>query len=192
MNVIMSAADMPLGLNVIEILLHIFNFIILIVAVRFLLYKPIKKFMDKRAQGCADEEADYARKKEEAEKMKAEAEDKIREAEVKAARIEDDANANAVKEADAILENARKDAKDIVARAEADMAAKEVRERAALSREVTSLALTMSSKILEREVNADDNEAVIAPLIEQFRAVHAGDADSDTTKAAAPEKKKKK
>lgn len=189
---IMSAADMPLGLNVIEILLHIFNFIILIVAVRFLLYKPIKKFMDKRAQGYADEEADYARKKEEAEKMKAEAEDKIREAEVKAARIEDDANANAVKEADAILENARKDAKDIVARAEADMAAKEVRERAALSREVTSLALTMSSKILEREVSAEDNEAVIAPLIEQFRAVHAGDADSDTTKAAAPEKKKKK
>ena len=148
---------MPLGLNVIEILLHIFNFIILIIGVRFLLYKPIKKFMDKRAQGYAEEEAEHEKKKEEAEKLRAEAEEKIREAEVRAAKIEDDANANAIKEADAILESARKDAKDIVARAEADMAAKEVRERAALSREVTSLALTMSSKILEREVNAEDN-----------------------------------
>lgn len=188
MNTIMTAADMPLGLNVIEILLHIFNFIILIIGVRFLLYKPIKKFMDKRAQGYAEEEAEHEKKKEEAAKLRAEAEEKIREAEVRAAKIEDDANANAIKEADAILESARKDAKDIVARAEADMAAKEVRERAALSREVTSLALTMSSKILEREVNAEDNEAVIAPLIEQFRAVHGAQAEADES---VPVKKKK-
>ena len=188
MNTIMTAADMPLGLNVIEILLHIFNFIILIIGVRFLLYKPIKKFMDKRAQGYAEEEAEHEKKKEEAEKLRAEAEEKIREAEVRAAKIEDDANANAIKEADAILESARKDAKDIVARAEADMAAKEVRERAALSREVTSLALTMSSKILEREVNAEDNEAVIAPLIEQFRAVHGAQAEADES---VPVNKKK-
>lgn len=179
MNTIMTAADMPLGLNVIEILLHIFNFIILIVGVRFLLYKPIKKFMEKRAQGYAEEEADHVKKKEEAEKLRAEAENKIREAEAKALKIEDDANANAMKEADAIIENARKDAKELIARTEADMAAKEVRERAALSREVTSLALTMSSKILEREVNAEDNEAVIAPLIEQFRAVHGSQSEAD-------------
>ena len=51
------AKELLLGLTVQEFLLHLLNFVILFVALFFLLYKPVKKFMRKRKEDY--EEADY-------------------------------------------------------------------------------------------------------------------------------------
>ena len=40
--------DIPLNINWQQILLHLFNFAILFAGLYFLLYKPVKKFMEKR------------------------------------------------------------------------------------------------------------------------------------------------
>lgn len=173
MAVWMTAAEMPLGLNPIEILLHIFNFAVLIIGVRFLLYKPIKKFMDKRAAGYAEAEEERKKLDEAANADREAARKTLEEAERSAVKIEEEANAAAMAEADAIMENARKEAREMIEKAEADLAVREERQRIAMSREVTALALTMSTKILEREVKAEDNDAVIGPLIEQFRTVQS-------------------
>lgn len=55
---------MPLNIDIQQILLHMLNFVILFAALWFLLYKPVKKFMD-------DREASYKKASDEAgEKMK--------------------------------------------------------------------------------------------------------------------------
>lgn len=41
---------MPLNIDWQQILLHLFNFVLLFAILYFLLYKPVKRFMDKRAE----------------------------------------------------------------------------------------------------------------------------------------------
>lgn len=42
--------SLPLNINVQQILLHLFNFVILFGVLYFLLYKPVKQFMDQRTE----------------------------------------------------------------------------------------------------------------------------------------------
>lgn len=41
---------MPLNIDLVQILLHLLNFVILFAIMYFLLYNPIKKFTDKRIE----------------------------------------------------------------------------------------------------------------------------------------------
>ena len=58
---------MPLNINFQQIFLHLLNFTILFAAMYFLLYKPVKDFMDKRAAYYADLDRQAQDKLEEAE-----------------------------------------------------------------------------------------------------------------------------
>ena len=55
-------SDLPLNIDVQQILLHFFNFAILFVGLYLILYKPVKDFMDNRT-------AKYNKDKEEAENL---------------------------------------------------------------------------------------------------------------------------
>ena len=76
---------MPLNIDWQQILLHLFNFVVLTGVLYFLLYKPVKSFMDKRTEEyrSADEKAnktvsdvleENARLKEEIRRLKGDAE----------------------------------------------------------------------------------------------------------------------
>ena len=45
---------MPLGIDFVQILLHLFNAVILFAGLYILLYAPVVKFMDKRADQIRD------------------------------------------------------------------------------------------------------------------------------------------
>ncbi len=125
--------NIPLNIDLQQILLHLFNFAILAFGLFFLLFKPVKDFMAKReahyAAMNAEAEEHLAKAKETeelyrqqlseadneiAEKRReaiAEAEKlsdrRIREAEAKAKKLIAEARENAERERDSILENAR-------------------------------------------------------------------------------------
>lgn len=60
--------NLPLNIDPVQILLHLFNFVLLFAILYFLLYKPVKAFMDKRQEG-------YRREREETEAALRQAED---------------------------------------------------------------------------------------------------------------------
>lgn len=131
---------MPLNIDWQQILLHLFNFLILGVGLYLLLYKPVKKFMKKREDAYAEREADTAKAKEDAENSRREYDDKLaraeeeiasmkheaalsaenarkermQAAEAEAEKIVADAKAAAVKEHDRIVGKAGDDIRDIV------------------------------------------------------------------------------
>ncbi|MBQ2083157.1 MAG: hypothetical protein II468_05945, partial [Lachnospiraceae bacterium] len=71
--------NVPLNINLQQILLHLFNFLLLFGGLYLLLYKPVKDFMDKR-QGKIRELIEESEKMHsEAEEKKAEYEEKIAE-----------------------------------------------------------------------------------------------------------------
>ncbi len=111
---------MPLNIDWKQILLHLFNFVLLFAILFFLLYKPVKKFMDKRMQYYKEMDENANKKLEDAEEMKKAYEEKLsaaseeiaekkRDADLLVERERQEKMARAEKEAGAILEKARAD-----------------------------------------------------------------------------------
>lgn len=114
-----------LGIDIQQILLHMLNFVILFGALYFLLYNPIKKFMDKRNEIYSEEELKAASGLEEAEKLKAEYEAKLAEADKEIKELKATAASEAKAEADKIKANANNEADAIISGAKAK-ASKEI------------------------------------------------------------------
>lgn len=135
---------LPLNINVQQIFLHMMNFIILAGGLYFLLYKPVKAFMDKRIVYFADLEKSAKDKNAEAENIEHQYEEKLRaaeeegnaikakaahdaeeiikksklEAEEESHKIIDDAHERALKEKDKIVHDAEHDIIELVLAAE--------------------------------------------------------------------------
>ena len=71
-------SKVPLNIDFQQILLHLLNFVILFAIIYFLLYKPVKKFMEKRRQEYEDMDAQAERKLSEASQMKESYEEKLK------------------------------------------------------------------------------------------------------------------
>lgn len=106
-----------LGIDIQQILLHMLNFVILFGALYFLLYNPVKKFMDKRSEIYSEEECRAATGLEEAEKLKAEYKAKLAQAEDEIKELKAKASSEARSEADRIKQNAQQEADEIVSKA---------------------------------------------------------------------------
>ena len=109
---------MPLGIDFAQIFLHFFNVAILFIGLYILLYSPVKKFMDAREQKYKDMDSEAEAKRKDAENVKAEYEEKLKEADAEivaqkkaaASEIEDmrvERMKDAEKAADKILADAR-------------------------------------------------------------------------------------
>lgn len=112
---------MPLNIDWQQILLHMFNFVLLTAALYFLLYKPVKDFMDKRRKEYEEIDAKAKETLASAERKKADYDSKLKEvsAEISERRatsvkeaeaIREDMIAKAQTEADKIIDDARKKA----------------------------------------------------------------------------------
>ena len=112
---------MPLNINLQQILLHALNFVILFGAMYFLLYKPVKSFMDSRKAHYEKMDEDAKAVLAEAEKTKAGYEAQLKSADEEIARRKREANealqhavderrAQAEQQAGEIVRKAREDA----------------------------------------------------------------------------------
>lgn len=154
---------MPLNINWQQILLHLFNFVILFAVLYFMLYKPVKQFMDKRTEYYKklDDEA----KEKLATVEKAEAEHVRR---VFAAEAEIDAEKEkAHKELKASLAARKKKAEDEAAKIIADARTAAEREREKLLKEVQGEIADMVTTATEKIVLGGDTK----DAFDQFLAV---------------------
>lgn len=104
----------PLNIDFQQILLHFFNVVILFAILYFLVYKPVKKFMDKRQKEYQDMEDQATGKVREAEELKASYEEKLLSAEDEIRKMRSDASKEAADQAHSIEEDARAAARKIL------------------------------------------------------------------------------
>ncbi|MBO6015788.1 MAG: ATP synthase F0 subunit B [Lachnospiraceae bacterium] len=115
---------MPLGIDFLQIFLHLFNVVILFGGLYVLLYAPVKKFMAQREEHYKEIDEKARIQLEDADKLKEEYENKLKNvqneinaqkkkasAELEGARMR--SNREAKREASRIIEDARKDAEKI-------------------------------------------------------------------------------
>ncbi|HHT82869.1 MAG: F0F1 ATP synthase subunit B [Christensenellales bacterium] len=160
---------MPLGLDFVEILLHMFNFALLLIGIRFLLYKPIKKFMAKREEEYKKAEEDKKKAEVEAQIKKKEAQLLMDEAKQKAVKISEEAAAAVEARQKEIIESAHQEAEEILEKARQEIQHEQQKAKEQMIYSVAELAADIASHILEREVNAEDNDKAIATLLEEWK-----------------------
>ncbi|MDD5602641.1 MAG: hypothetical protein PHG48_00980 [Eubacteriales bacterium] len=164
-------------LNPTSIILHMINAAILFVAVYFLLYKPVRKFMTGRSERIAAQLNEAQEIKNESEKALSESRIKTLDADRNAVDTIEKSAVQAQKNAGAIISDAENKAEQIISRAhdEAGRIMKETRE--SMEAEAAGLAVAIAAKILEREVNAEDNRNIIEKFLSEVR--HKGETRKD-------------
>ncbi len=110
--------NIPLNIDLQQILLHLLNFAILSLGLYLLLYKPIKNFMDKREDYYKNirEQAEATLKQ--AEGIKESYEKRLKDVEKEMEEHKAKAIQEAVNDADEILNSARKEAERIISEAQ--------------------------------------------------------------------------
>lgn len=156
-----------LDINFWEITLYIVNIIILFFFLRWLLYKPITKFLADRTDQIQKEINDAARKRTEAEQLKAKYDGMMADAQTLAAEIVSDGKKLADDQAKQIVDEAAAQASDLRVRAEQQIEDEKKQALLEMRQEVTQMAIQIAGKILEREVTYDDNKQIIDNFFEK-------------------------
>ncbi|MBO4863889.1 MAG: ATP synthase F0 subunit B [Eubacterium sp.] len=114
---------MPLGIDITQILLHMFNVVLLFAGLYIILYSPVKKFMQQREDHYKEMDESAKAKLAEAEQKNAEYEEKLKnvdaeisqqrkKASIDLAEMRSNAEAEARDSASKIIEEAKKDAEN--------------------------------------------------------------------------------
>ena len=147
---------MPLNIDWQQILLHLLNFVILAGGLYFLLYKPVKDFMGKRAQQYRELDEQARRDREEAKAMRRAAKEKLNAVHEEIAQMRIKAGDEIEAEKQQMILEARADARRILETAgkTADQRSKKV--IADTNEQIRDLAMEAVHKILVSDANALD------------------------------------
>ena len=157
-----------MNLDPLKILYHVINLVILFVVFRFLLYKPVMKFINKRRDQI-NSELDGAAKAEEESKQKleqynaklAQADSDGREA---AGRIIDTAK----QEAASMIDNAKLQADELLKQAERKKDEEMTKAREELQKESVTLAVGIAGNILQKEMTETEQLDMINRYAEKL------------------------
>lgn len=160
---------MPLNIDVQQICLHLFNFTVLLAILYFLLYQPVKDFMEKRAAHYADMERQAQDALDRAREAQLACEERLAQADEEIRRRGAEAQQASAQSAEARLSQARAEAERILDRARTEAEAERRRVTGEARREVSDMVMAAVEKL----VLADT-----AAAYDQFLTA-AGEGDGD-------------
>ena len=145
--------QLPLNIDWQQILLHALNLVILVGGLYALLFKPVKKFMDQRTENYQKMKADAENAQAQAESLKAELSERMKQADAEAQTYRQETMARAEKEAGAVLDSARSQAEKIVntAREKAANEEKQIVQNA--QSEIARLSVEATQKLMDYKLS---------------------------------------
>lgn len=147
--------------------IYILNVLILFVALRLLLYKPVLKFMKKRENSFANKVDELDEREKGLIRQKQEYDQMMDDADGKAAAIITKSNDMARDHAKEILDEAKEYSRNLVLKAKRELEAEKVQTRSELKTEIADMAVQIAEKVLEREVSKEDNRKIIDEFFER-------------------------
>ena len=144
------------------------SFIILLLVVFFVAYKPVKKMLAKRADYIEQEIAQAAESHALALKETEEAKKLLSDSKSEASQIIENATKQGEAKYEAMMEEARNEVKDMKIAAEQDI--EQAKEDALndIRKEMVNVALSASKEILKREVDSEDNTRLAEDFINRL------------------------
>lgn len=140
---------MPLNIDIQQIFLHLLNFVVLFAILYFLLYKPVRDFMHKRAEYYQDldqkTKENYAR----SESAKSEYEEKLSAADDEIMELREKAQARMKEDRAKRLEQAQEEANQIIEKARVRAAAEHDQIIESAQKEITEIVSEAAEKIIQ-------------------------------------------
>ena len=140
--------NLPLNIDIQQIFLHLFNFVLLFAILYFLLYKPVKDFIDKRKKTISDildeTEANHCK----SEALIAEYNEKIAKADEDIANRNLTADNESLEKREEILKAAHDEADSIIKEAKARADAEHDKMLAETRNEITALISDAAGKVM--------------------------------------------
>lgn len=149
---------MPLNIDWQQILLHLLNFFILAFVLYLLLYKPVKKFMEKRKAHFSEMEDKAKTALEEAENSKREYDEKAKEIKTHGEELKRQAAEEAEKYRQSEIKAAKAEADKIIEDAKTEGEKEKSRIVEGASSEITGIITAATEKIVLKSTTSDAYE----------------------------------
>lgn len=149
------------------ILMQMFNFLLLLVLLRLVAYKPLLKVLEERQKYVANTIAHAENQRAEAEKIKAEYEAEMRRAREQAQAIIERATKAGEEQALNIIAQAKAEAERIKEGALADIQREREKAIAELRDQVASLALLVAGKVIKETLDVQAHERLVQDAIKE-------------------------
>ncbi len=159
---------MPLNIDIVQILLHMLNFVILAGGLTLILFKPVKKFLEERQKYFADKEKEIAEGIENNESLKAEYEKKISSVDEEIEEMRLAAKNETAQAAKEYLNNAQNKAAAIIAEAESQAEDRREHILDSAQTEIGELVIEATQKLLETEANPDRTQELYDEFIKSM------------------------
>jgi F-type H+-transporting ATPase subunit b len=136
-----------------QIVPHLFNFILLAVLLTFILYKPVRAFLHERADRIAKELEDAESIRQAAISLKEQYEQRLKNIEMERTVILDDARKQAVERRNQVMAETKKETDALKARNEVEIAAELARVKDMVEQAIVEISSDMAGKLLKVTVD---------------------------------------
>ena len=161
--------------NIWNMLIYLANFIILFVGLYFLLFKPVKKFMQKRNENLVKVAEENDKLSKEVTGMKEEYGNLIADAKQELAKANEQAKTIAQKRSDEIVSEANEQAKVIMQKAKAEIENEKKRAENEIKGQVAELSVEVAKKIIAKEIDPQVNSQLIEESLRMWEKDHEQD-----------------
>ena len=154
--------------NIWAFLVQLIAFVLLLIAVIFLAYKPVKKFLEKRSEMLEEEVKTTHENRQISEEKRREMISNLANAKAEATKIINDATKEATIAKDKILSDANDKRRQLKEKTMNEISLEKEKAMKELKDQIVDVAFEASSKILEREVNSLDNKKIVDNFVEDL------------------------
>ena len=154
-----------ISINLWQILISLANLLILLAVMKRFLFKPVQKVMDARQGQVEKIYADAEQDRNAAASMKQEYEARLATAREEADGLVRNAVQTAQRKGDAIVAEASSQASHLKQKAEEDIAREKKQMLLDVRSEISDIAVSIASKVVEREINKEDHERFVEDFI---------------------------
>ena len=154
-----------IGLNPWTALFMLCNLVLVFLVFKKFLFKPVQKMIDDRQKEIDELYADGEAKRLEAEQLHADYAAQLAGAKAESQKLLREANAEANQQREEILRAAKADAAALKEKAGADIALEKKKALNEVKDEISSMALDIAEKVVGRELDAKDQQALVEDFI---------------------------
>ena len=151
-----------------EVVLSMIAVFVLFLALSYILFNPVRDMLKKRQQMVQETKDTANKEKEDALALKAEYEEKLKNAEIEAEEILSQARKRALKNERAILDQAKEEAAGIIANANVQIELEKKKAMDDLKQEVVAIATMMAGKVVAASIDEKLSNQLIEDTLKEM------------------------
>lgn len=163
---ILGAADtIPTAIG--SSLVQLVTFLVLLGALSYFVWKPLKKVMDERENLIHSDIDDAEQRKAEAVRLKEENEAVLKDTQAEISSMMDNAKQQAKKEQEAIIHDANTRANQMMKDAKVDIEREKEKAIRDINSQVSEISVLIAEKMISKEINQEDQKDLVSRYLQE-------------------------